>query len=131
MLDLDPLGVQRRSAAVAVAEVEDLFERILVPGRRDPEVDEARSGNLRSLDVVQRPRELRELARDLARRARAMRGEPQGGVRRVIAVRRVVRPLELHLLARRLAELRGKPRNRVCVHRYIVGAWRTTGRAAS
>ncbi len=67
-LDLHPLGLVRETRSVAIARVEDLAQRFPVPGRREPEVDEARARDLGALDALQRLRLGDQLLRDLAGR---------------------------------------------------------------
>src|SRR5205823_4994440 len=94
-LDLNVLRAPGRATAVVTAGLEDLAERVAEPCVRDPDVDEAGACDLGARDLRQRDRGIRELLRELARRAAPLGSEPQRGVRRVVAVLRVVGPLEL------------------------------------
>ncbi len=94
-LDLHPLGLVRETRSVAIARVEDLAQRFPVPGRREPEVDEARAGDLGALDALQRLCLGDQLFRDLARRLLALGSELERSVRRVVPVIAARRPLEL------------------------------------
>ena len=105
-LHLDAL--RRRSAAPAVvgARAQDLGERRPEPGRRDPEVDEARSGHLGQHDLVQAGRPLRQLFGQLPRWAALQGRLLERDVRRVVPVLGLRRSLELDRRARELGELR-------------------------
>ena len=105
-LDLHLLLRRRRAAAVLRAGGEDLRERVAVPRRREPEVDEAGSRDLGSLDLRQRARLRDELLRDRQRRLLAHAGQAHRHVRRVVAVRRVAGPLQSHGRSRGLAQRR-------------------------
>ena len=94
-LDLHPLDRVDEPAAVALARLEHLAERVHVPGRGEPEVDEPRPRDLGPLDELVRRRLLRELLRDLARRALPLRRELERSIRREVAVLRARGPLEL------------------------------------
>jgi hypothetical protein len=118
-LDLDPLRRSGIAGAVALALAQDLLERPRVPLVGEPEVDEAGAGDLGALDVLELCRRGRDLLAQLARRAAAHGCEPHGGVRGVVAVRRVARPLELHLGAHGLAEVDSEPLHRVRRHRRL------------
>ena len=83
------------TCAVAIACFDDLAQRILVPGGREPEVDEAGSGDLGPLDAFQRLCLGDQLFRDLTRRLLTRRRELQRGVRRVVPVVAARGPLEL------------------------------------
>ena len=74
-------------AAVAVARLEDLAERLAEPGGREPEVDEARPGDLGALDLVaaRRPSPASSSASSRGGGCCARR-EPERDVRRVVAV---------------------------------------------
>ena len=75
----------------------------------EEEVDEARAGDLGALDRLEAGGRLRDLGRDLARRPPPRARELQRDVRRVVAVLRLARPLELELGAGRVGE-RGRER---------------------
>ena len=91
-LDLNPLGLSRLPAAVVWP---DLCERLAEPAGRQPEIDKARSGDVGTLDLVERPGLLHELGRKVPRRAPVLWRALQRDVRRVVAVGRILRPLEL------------------------------------
>ena len=109
-LDLHALGALGRAAAVAVAHLGERLEEERVG---QPEVDEARPGDLGGRDLRQLRELHRELRGELARRPPGRLRRPQRDVRREVAVRRILRPLELHVGARDLREARREAADRV------------------
>ncbi len=106
-LDLDPLGRRgSRAGAERVARLEDLPERVGEPGVGDVEVDEPRPGGLGRLDQAPLDGAGRNLGGQIARRLLPRRGESKRDVRRVVAVARIGRALELDGRAREVGELR-------------------------
>ena len=103
-LDLDLLRRLGRAAAVAGPAARISPSASPNQAGRQPEVDEARAGDLGALDLVQPGRGGRELLAELARRAALHRRELHRDVGRVVAVRGVVRPLELDRRARELRQ---------------------------
>ena len=75
-LDLDSLRPLGRAGAVAIACLEHLRERVLVPGGRDAEVEEAGTGDVDPFDEAAEVGPLGELRGDLARRAAQDGREP-------------------------------------------------------
>jgi hypothetical protein len=98
-LDLDLLRIRRGAAAVVRP---DLRERLPEPGSRHPEVDEAGAGHFRALDLVVLGRPLGQLGGELLRRSPVLRGALERDVRRVVAVSRILRPLQLDGRVRQL-----------------------------
>ena len=94
-LDLHPLDLLCETRSVAIAHVEDLAQRVPVPDRRQPEVDEAGAGDLGALDAFQGFSLGDQLLRDLAGRLPALGSELQRRVRRVVPVVAARGPLEL------------------------------------
>ncbi len=113
-LHLHPLDLVRETRSVAIACVEDLAQRVPVPGRREPEVDEARAGDLGTLDAFQRLCLGNQLCGDLARGLLALGSELQRSVRRVVPVVAARRPLEVD------AELALQTRQRLSRQRFRV-----------
>jgi hypothetical protein len=91
-LDLHALDGVGEARAVGVPGLEDLGERLLVPGRREPEVDEPGAGDLGALHELMPSCLLRQLIRDLPRRLLPLRGELERRVRREVAVLGARRP---------------------------------------
>src|SRR5579884_1558003 len=104
-LHLHPLPRIGEPAAVAGV---DLVERLDEEPVGEPQVEEARAGDLDGGDLLERPDPLGQLARALARGAAVGAGGAQRDVRRVVAVRGVVRPLEHDVGACERAEARGE-----------------------
>ena len=105
-LDLHALAPLGPAAAELLARVEDRAERADEPGVDEEEIDEAGPCRLRALDLRQRLRRLDELCGDLARRLPARTCKPKRGVRRVVAVLGVTRPLERRRRCRRAPRAR-------------------------
>ena len=104
-LDLDPLAGSRRAGAVVLADLgrpprrrtASVSHRLTKPG----------PGDLGALDLGQRRRPSRRAPRRARAAGAACRGaRAERDVRRVVAVRRVARALELDLLAGQLADRR-------------------------
>src|SRR5439155_6496785 len=93
-LDLDALMRLREPAPVFRV---DLRERVDEPLAREPEVEESRPRHVRAVDRRQGGHTLREPLCELSRLELAGGRGSQGDVGRVVAVRGIVRPLELHL----------------------------------
>ena len=134
-LHLDLLPLVRIAGSVLRV---DLPERSGEPGVRHPEIEEARACHLRPLDLVELRSLLRQVGSQLARRALVLRGGAERDVRRVVAVGRIARALELDRRACELAEPRREPGDRIpgrvrgASHaRSIVGTWTTRLRSDS
>ena len=102
-LDLDPRRAHRPAAAVVLPH---LAERLDEESVSEAEVDEPRPGDLRRLDLVRTRDAGGELLRELARRPPHLLRRAQRDVRRKVAVRRVLRPLEADVSARECRDAR-------------------------
>ena len=102
-LDLNPLRARRPAPAVAVA---DLGERLEEERVRKPQVDEARPRHLGRGDLVELGEPARELLCELARRPAGRLRRAERDIGREVAVRGVLRPLQLDHAAGDLADLR-------------------------
>ena len=91
------------TAAVALV---DLGERVEEERVREPQVEKARAGDVGGLDLVELDHLLRELLRELARGPPDRLGGAHRDVGREVAVRPVLRPLELDLRARNFTDPR-------------------------
>jgi hypothetical protein len=108
-LDLHALArLGRRAGAERVPCFEDLADGLGEPRVGDAEVDETRPGGLGCLGEAAPDRLRRDLAREVAGRPRACGRESQRDVGRVVAVLRIVRPLELDRRVRDVGEMRGE-----------------------
>ncbi len=97
----DPLG---RAGAVAIACLEQLRERGLVPGGGDAQVEEAGTGDLGPFHEAGEVGPLGELGGNLARRAAQDRREPHRHGAGEVAVIRVARALQRDIHAAVRAE---------------------------
>src|SRR5204862_2309330 len=104
-LDLHALTGIRKATAEVTSGLDDGRQRFAVPGVGEPEIHKPRSGDLCPLDGGEVGCLARDLLGKLARRSSALGREPQRGVRRVVAVLRVARPLELDGRTYGLAQL--------------------------
>src|SRR5260221_13301736 len=102
-LDLDSLRAHRPAAAVAVP---DLAERLEKEPVGEAQVDEPRPGDLGRLDLVRARDAGGELVRKLTWRPSHLLCSPQREIRREVAVRVVLRPLEADLAAGELRNAR-------------------------
>ena len=123
-LDLDSLNGVGKAGAIPLSGLEDLRERLPIPGRREPEVDETRARHLGADDSVKADRLFGQLLGDLARRALPLGCKLESGVRRVVPVLGARWPLELDRGAGDADELLGQLGDGT-IHAYIVGAWKT------
>ena len=119
-LDLKALAWVGPAGPVVATGFEQLRQRVAVPGGRDPDVHEAGAGDLGPLDVRARRDRLRDLLREVPRGLAALRRHPERDVRRVVAVRRVGRALQLDRRSGCFLELGGELRDGIgCGHRAV------------
>ena len=111
-LDHDPLARMRVRRAERVALGEHARDDRLARRGRQHDVDEAGAGDFRARDDRRRRQRCDDRLRELARIAACRLGERERDVRRVVAVRRLLRPLDRDRRAGVLRQQRGDGRRK-------------------
>jgi hypothetical protein len=94
VLDIDPLAGAERGSAVGLPLRQHLAETALPESRREPQVDEARPGDIDGRHVGMRAQPAGQELGDLARLARRRLGQHEGRVGRDVAVAGIARRLD-------------------------------------